>query len=194
MQLKYDEIAKQKEVLIVNCCGFDSIPADIGTLFTSSLFKKCYLIESFLTLHAPKGLGGHYATYESAVYGFGNQNELRMLREKKKINSITFGKKQRHKPLFKRKTQPYYETRLGRWAVPFPGSDASVVRYSQKQLQKQTGGKSQPVDYFAYFTVGSFFYLLLFLFFGTIFSVLAKFRIGRYLLLNVQLNFFSFST
>jgi short subunit dehydrogenase-like uncharacterized protein len=38
MFAKYDEAAKEKQVAIVNCCGFDSIPADLGNLFIKKQF------------------------------------------------------------------------------------------------------------------------------------------------------------
>ncbi len=33
---KYDEAAREAGVFIINCCGFDSIPADLGALFAAS--------------------------------------------------------------------------------------------------------------------------------------------------------------
>ncbi|MBK6339596.1 MAG: saccharopine dehydrogenase NADP-binding domain-containing protein [Bacteroidetes bacterium] len=36
----YDVLAKEKGVLIINCCGFDSIPADLGAFFTLKQFEK----------------------------------------------------------------------------------------------------------------------------------------------------------
>ncbi|CAH1262532.1 SCCPDH [Branchiostoma lanceolatum] len=38
MQFKYDEEAKKKGVYIVQCCGFDSVPADLGVLYTVKNF------------------------------------------------------------------------------------------------------------------------------------------------------------
>lgn len=39
MQLKYADEAEKNNALIVPACGFDSIPADLGTLFASQQFR-----------------------------------------------------------------------------------------------------------------------------------------------------------
>ena len=38
MQLKYSKEAEEKGVHIVGACGFDSVPADIGTLYLQNNF------------------------------------------------------------------------------------------------------------------------------------------------------------
>jgi short subunit dehydrogenase-like uncharacterized protein len=39
MQLKYHKQAEAKGVYIVSACGFDSIPAEMGSLFFSKQFE-----------------------------------------------------------------------------------------------------------------------------------------------------------
>lgn len=39
MQLKYAKEAEEKGVHIVGACGFDSVPADMGTLFLQDSFE-----------------------------------------------------------------------------------------------------------------------------------------------------------
>lgn len=39
MQLKYAKEAEEKGVHIVGACGFDSVPADLGTLFLQDSFE-----------------------------------------------------------------------------------------------------------------------------------------------------------
>ena len=52
------------------------MPADIGAKYIHQQFTQAYpnaaihAIECFLTVRAPDGVTGHYATYESAVHGF----------------------------------------------------------------------------------------------------------------------------
>jgi len=55
IQLKYNQIAANRNVFIIGGCGFDSVVADMGVLFT----RKCYFdsnqtnldsVESYLTL------------------------------------------------------------------------------------------------------------------------------------------------
>ena len=39
MQGKYEKLAKKSGAWIINCCGFDSIPSDLGAFFTISKLK-----------------------------------------------------------------------------------------------------------------------------------------------------------
>jgi short subunit dehydrogenase-like uncharacterized protein len=51
IQLKYNEEAKSKKLFIIGGCGFDSVVADIGVLFTRQNSKvNLESIESYLTL------------------------------------------------------------------------------------------------------------------------------------------------
>lgn len=43
MQLNYNRQAAEKGVYIIGSCGFDSIPADMGVLYTRDQFKGTYL-------------------------------------------------------------------------------------------------------------------------------------------------------
>ena len=127
MYYKYDEEAKKQGVAIISACGFDSIPADLGVLFTQQSFPTGYRpssIESFIeiTTTGDKGLPTHATTYECIILGISSQAELAEIR--KKINYpklTTFG------PKLPIHTVPCYENRVGKYAVLFPGSDASIV-------------------------------------------------------------------
>ena len=66
MIYKYDEQAKQTGALVVHSCGFDSIPADLGLLFTAQQFKTGSRVVSaesvwFLS-RADKGVAGGLGT------------------------------------------------------------------------------------------------------------------------------------
>ena len=72
MALKYHSKAKEAQVAIVNVCGFDSIPCDLGVLYTKQQLQTTYnalpsSIEMFFKLHVAgtAGFAGHYATFES---------------------------------------------------------------------------------------------------------------------------------
>lgn len=39
MQLNYDQLAREKGIYIISACGFDSIPADVGTNFVENHFE-----------------------------------------------------------------------------------------------------------------------------------------------------------
>ena len=38
MQFKYNEKAKENEIFVIGTCGFDSIPADMGIVYTQKKF------------------------------------------------------------------------------------------------------------------------------------------------------------
>ena len=43
MQLNYNSQAADKGVYIIGSCGFDSIPADMGVLYTRNQFKGTHI-------------------------------------------------------------------------------------------------------------------------------------------------------
>lgn len=51
MQLKYNDLAKEKGVYIISSCGFDSIPAEMGVLFLENNFdgKQLYSFKIYYT-------------------------------------------------------------------------------------------------------------------------------------------------
>lgn len=84
MELEYFERAKEKGIHVVNCCGFDSVPADEGMLFAKEQFHYCTWAESFLALKVDngKGFAGHATTFECVVHGIGAAGELKDVRKK----------------------------------------------------------------------------------------------------------------
>lgn len=166
VEADYFEAARASGCYVLSAAGFDSIPADLGAAFAASQFRQpavCQAVESFLTLHTgPAGFAGHYATYESAVLGFGAASSLRSLR--KRLDKQPWrGSLKTTGPLLARYPRPVYEPRASCWVMPFPGSDASVVRRTTQLLAKEG---ARPAQYAAYFTLPSFRVALLFIFFG----------------------------
>lgn len=69
MQLKYNDLAKEKGVYVVSACGFDSIPADLGTVFVENHFDGVVnSVETYLESWQEGGDKGgaaiHYETWE----------------------------------------------------------------------------------------------------------------------------------
>ncbi|XP_061668661.1 saccharopine dehydrogenase b isoform X3 [Syngnathoides biaculeatus] len=134
MQLDYHAKALERGVYVIGSCGFDSIPADLGILYTQSNFKGTLTaVESFLTISSgPEGSCGHDATWQSAVYGFADSSALHKLRRK-------FG----HKPLpvVGTKVRPrgfvFFSKEIVQYAIPFMGSDPSVVKRTQRFLYQE---------------------------------------------------------
>uniref|UniRef100_A0A672PE70 Saccharopine dehydrogenase-like oxidoreductase n=1 Tax=Sinocyclocheilus grahami TaxID=75366 RepID=A0A672PE70_SINGR len=157
MQLNYHDQAAEKGVYIVGSCGFDSIPADMGVIYTRDQFKGTLTaIESFLTVSAgTEGGCIHDGTWQSAIYG----------------------------------GTLFYSNELQQYAIPFMGSDPSVVKRTQRYLNEEL--TESPVQYGAYVGVGGISNIFKLVFAGLMFFFLVKFSFGRNLLIKFP-EFFSF--
>ncbi|XP_060908566.1 saccharopine dehydrogenase-like oxidoreductase isoform X1 [Labrus mixtus] len=177
MQLEYHTKALDKGVYVIGSCGFDSIPADLGILYTQRQFKGTLTaVESFLQITSgPEGSSGHDATWQSAVYGFADSKSLSQLRKK-------FG----HKPLpvvgakVKQRGFLFFSKEIEQYTIPFMGSDRSVVRRSQHYLYEEE--QQSPVQYSPYVGIGGLFSVVKLLCGGVFFWFMVKFSLGRKLL------------
>ena len=154
MLLNHHDQAVSAGVLVVSACAFDSVPADLGVLYTAQLFKSpgvCSSVESFLCIETDDDVGaaGHTTTYEAAVHGFGSIDELKRVR--KQLNErYPASTLPMVGPKLARKGGGFYEDRIQRYALPFPGSDAAVVRNSQRILLGDADDRSLCPQYSAY--------------------------------------------
>ncbi|NXY48094.1 SCPDL oxidoreductase, partial [Ceuthmochares aereus] len=142
MYLKYNEKAAEKGVYIIGSCGFDSIPADMGVLYTRDKLKGTLTaVESFLTVKSgPEGSCVHDGTWKSAVYGLADQDNLRKLRKKIGYAPVpVVGAK------LKRRGLLFYSREFKEYSIPFMGSDVSVVKRSQRYLHTEL--QETPVSY-----------------------------------------------
>lgn len=121
MMDKYQDIAKQNGARIVNSCGFDSIPSDLGVYFTQQQAKAefdtaCDVIH--MRVKAAKGglSGGTIASMATIFEEVGQDKERRrqmanpyLLNDDKNAPSV------RQDNLSK----PEYDTEHDRWLAPF---------------------------------------------------------------------------
>ncbi|XP_033845767.1 saccharopine dehydrogenase-like oxidoreductase [Periophthalmus magnuspinnatus] len=185
MQLNYDSPAAEKDVYIIGSCGFDSVPADMGVLFTRDQFKGTLTaVESFLTFNwGPEGGCIHDGTWQSAIFGLADRKSLPSLR--KKFN---------HKPLpvvgsrLKRRGALFYSNEIQQYTIPFMGSDPAVVKRTQRFLVEHD--EVPPVQYGAYAGIGGLSSVIKMMFAGMMFWFLVKFGFGRSLLIKYP-EFFS---
>uniref|UniRef100_A0A8V0Y891 Saccharopine dehydrogenase-like oxidoreductase n=1 Tax=Gallus gallus TaxID=9031 RepID=A0A8V0Y891_CHICK len=185
MYLKYNEKAAEKKVYVIGSCGFDSIPADMGVLYTRDKLKGTLTaVESFLTVKTgPEGSCIHDGTWKSAVYGLADQDNLKALRKKIGYSPVpVVGAK------LKRRGLVFYSQEFKQYSIPFMGSDVSVVKRSQRYLHSQL--QETPVQYGAYVTVGGLGSVMKLMFAGILFLLLVKFSFGRKLLTKYP-EFFS---
>lgn len=130
MWLAYHERARETGARIVNCCGFDSIPHDLGVLFTVQHLPEGVplKVEGFVRA------GGQFSggTLHSAITAFSRLREYSQVR------------KQRHaregRPVDRRvgstRQRIRHEKAVGSWVVPFPTIDPQMVRRSAAALDR----------------------------------------------------------
>ncbi|KAF9351061.1 hypothetical protein BGX34_000839 [Mortierella sp. NVP85] len=189
MTFKYHEQAKAAQVSIIHVCGFDSIPADMGVLYTKQQLEKTRgalpsSIEMFFKLHiaGTAGFAGHYATFESAVHGFASAGMLRQLRRTANRPQVP-----RIGPTLPSNPKPHWVQKVAAYTIPFFFADPSVVRLSQQMVLQDKDLQavaSPPVQFSAYICIPSFKTLAMAIFASSVFGFLAKFKWGQKLLLK----------
>jgi len=107
--------AKEEGVILMNCCGFESIPPDIGVYYTLKQLKdKNPKINTFLKTKG-KISGGTWASF------------LNSFSSKKPIIKQGLNKSKKTKKIF-------YVKELKKWALIFPVIDKHIVKKSAKTL------------------------------------------------------------
>ena len=153
--LKHADAAKRAGVIIVHSCAFDSVPADIGTLYTALQFKPpalCAHADMYHTVgfDGPTyGALGHATTFYAAVHGFGGASATRAQRKQllEKLEAEAKGSSQGPPPLGPRlrvAPGPSYKKEIGKYAFLFPGSDVAVVRTSQRAIARYPKKQGEP--------------------------------------------------
>lgn len=204
-ELDFAEEAAKRGVTVVSACGFDSIPADLGTLFAIRAFERrngpgsvATSVEAYMAIHTGDlGLRANFATWESAVYGFASVNSLARVRRAQQERRAASPAASEVAALTRIGPAPPRRNPWGhfddfmtqRWAIPFPGADASIVRRSQRWVAEQkAAGKGAdlppPVQFAAHGTTSSFLWYCITVFVGILFTALARFSWGRWLLLQ----------
>lgn len=120
---QYDTIAREKNIFIINCCGFDSIPADAGAYFTAMQLpaNETKTIKGFVSTNATFSGG----TYASAIHA--------MADIKKNINKVTENTgMEKVKEKNRIKNTIHYDKQLKKWALPMPVIDPWMVSRTAK--------------------------------------------------------------
>jgi short subunit dehydrogenase-like uncharacterized protein len=125
MIARHHAAAEKARVRIVNCCGFDSIPHDLGARFTVQQLpsNQPITVEGFV--RARGGMSG--GTWHSAI---GAMSRLRELRKPKGPRaSLADGRK-----VHSVKPSIRWDRRLEAWVAPLPTIDPQVVLRSARDL------------------------------------------------------------
>ncbi|MET0557664.1 MAG: saccharopine dehydrogenase NADP-binding domain-containing protein [Solirubrobacterales bacterium] len=123
--------AERSGARIVHCCGFDSIPHDLGAYFTVKQLPEGVP----LTVNGYVRMGGEFSggTYHSAINGFARARQtLAAAKERRQSEPRPTGR-QIHdaKPRVRRAP-----AELSGWTAPLPTIDGPVVRRSAAALDR----------------------------------------------------------
>jgi short subunit dehydrogenase-like uncharacterized protein len=132
---RFDELARSKGLKIVHCCGFDSIPADLGALFTVSQLPAGVpkQVRGYMKLKASFSGG----TWASAIGGMANLAERSRHREGAGGGSSTGSSKSSStRPLLHRPPEGVRGV-----AIPMPVIDPVLVRRSARELPDRYGSE-----------------------------------------------------
>lgn len=134
---KYGEAAKAAGVRIVNCCGFDSIPHDLGALFTVMELRRRLepakadttpiTVEGFVRAKGTFS-GGTLHSAVRAMAGF--REHLKANAERRQRNPLSASARKVSGLPFRIS----HRKELGSWAVPMPTIDPEVVLRSAREL------------------------------------------------------------
>src|SRR5690349_19647218 len=130
MWLRYHEQAQQTGARIVHCCGFDSIPHDLGAFFTVQQLPE----NAPIKLEGFVRAGGTFSagTYHSAINAFGRARLYAKTRKERLAREV--------RPAGRKvgavKSGVRYDKALGSWVVPLPTIDPQVVRRSAAALDR----------------------------------------------------------
>jgi short subunit dehydrogenase-like uncharacterized protein len=130
MWLRYHEQAQQTGARLVHSCGFDSIPYDLGVLYTVSALPEGapVSVDGFVRV------GGTFSggTYHSAVHIMGRLREgARVAKERRKREAHASERRVRGGAV-----RPHRDQFGGGWAVPFPTIDPQTVLRSARALDR----------------------------------------------------------
>jgi short subunit dehydrogenase-like uncharacterized protein len=130
MWLRYNEQAERSGARIVHSCGFDSIPYDLGVLFTVDQLPEGAPIS--ISGYARTGAMFSGGTYHSAIH------IMSRLRQGAKVARERSAKEQRPSGRRARVVfgHPHRSEAAGGWAVPVPTIDPQHVLRSARALDR----------------------------------------------------------
>jgi short subunit dehydrogenase-like uncharacterized protein len=130
MWLAYHEQAEQTGARIVHSCGFDSIPYDLGALFTVEQLPEGVPIKLEGFVRAGASFSG--GTYQSTIEILGRLRQgASVARERRRREPRPSDRRIRGVP-----GVPHHDEFGGGWAVPFPTIDPQTVLRSARALDR----------------------------------------------------------
>lgn len=130
MYLRHHETATRTGARLVHCCGFDSIPADLGALFTVRQLPEGVpvTVKAFVRTRA----GFSSGTIHSALTIFGRRGATaRVGKQRRAVEPWPTGRR-----IGRARQGLHHEPAVGHWGVPMPTIDPVVVRRSAAALDR----------------------------------------------------------
>jgi short subunit dehydrogenase-like uncharacterized protein len=130
MWVENHEEAERSGARIVHCCGFDSIPHDLGAYFTVKQLPEGVPLK--VDGHVSSNAEFSGGTYHSAINAFARGRQtLAAAKERKGAEQRPAGR-QIHSSGFGIRR----DAELGGWVVPLPTIDGAIVRRSAAALER----------------------------------------------------------
>jgi len=187
---EYSESAKKSQVLMVPCCGIDSIPADLGVYYTLKKTKEFSKMndKKWDAVGKNDGIQVEVFVKVSEKPSYGTWNTLvtmlndrysccfgsrKTLKSKKGKSVVTSKLLKRYKP------SVHYNSDVSSFVLPFPTSDPLIIKYSSDLLEYYNG---------AYFSFGNYLvsglFSMIFLFIAVfLILIFVQFPFGKDLLI-----------
>jgi len=130
MYLAHHEAAQASGARLVHCCGFDSIPYDLGAYFTVQQLPADVPIhlQGFVSASATFSAG----TYHSAITAFSRLREMSAVaRQRREAEPRPDARRVRGE-----KGRPRHEKAVDAWVLPAPTIDPQVVLRSARALDR----------------------------------------------------------
>jgi short subunit dehydrogenase-like uncharacterized protein len=130
MWLGYHQKARESGARLVHCCGFDSIPHDLGAYFTVKQLPEGVP----LTVNGYVRTGAEFSggTYSSAINGFARARQtVSAARRRRQLEQRPAGRK-----VHSASPRPRRDSDLGGWVTPLPTIDGAIVRRSAAALER----------------------------------------------------------
>jgi short subunit dehydrogenase-like uncharacterized protein len=128
--LRHHAEAERTGARLVHCCGFDSIPHDLGAFFTVNQLPEGVPLK--VNGYVRSGASFSGGTYHSAINGFARARQtIAAARERRRGESRPAGREiHSAAPGIRR------DPELGGWVVPLPTIDGAIVRRSAAALDR----------------------------------------------------------
>lgn len=139
----FDAHAREKGIAIISACGFDSLPADLGTFLAVQSFedRSRITVRSFFRTNA-RFSGGTWRTAILAIHRRATGRSSQRPRPES-------GHRSRKVPI-----KLHFQRQLKRWAIPMPVVDPHIVKRSARDMPEVYGPS---FAYAQFFTTGTFF-------------------------------------